>query len=161
MKKLLLCSGPRQSPYGQDGWFRVDSDAGSEPDLVATVPPIPDAVKAMGPWDMVALIHGIEHFEWWDAVELLKDINGILAPEGNLILEQPNLETCLGHLDDPAYLGGIYGDVTRKEPAMRHRFGYTPNLLGAFLTRAGFSQVHVERAVFHRPERDFRMVAVR
>ena len=40
----------------------------------------------MGPWDMIALIHGIEHFYSWEAPELLRQCWEILTPGGQLIL---------------------------------------------------------------------------
>lgn len=160
-KKLLLCAGPRFGPPGGEGWFRVDIDPRVEPDLVASVIPLPDQVREMAPWDKVCLIHGIEHFTEWDAFDLLCQVREILKPGGVLIMEQPNLEVCVQHLDNPVYYGGIYGDVRRREPGMRHLSGHTPKSLTAMVMRAGYSESLTREPLFHHPERDFRLVATR
>lgn len=161
MKKLLLCSGPRHAPYGLDGWFRVDGERGVMPDIVATLPPVPDDLRQMGPWDMIALIHGIEHFYSWDAFELIRGCFELLRPEGQLILEQPDLEKCMWYFDDPQYMKGIYGEQSYREPSLVHRYGWTPRTLTNMVRQAGFKETMIEKAIFHFPPRDFRLVAIR
>jgi predicted SAM-dependent methyltransferase len=143
-----------------DGWFRVDSNKAFEPDLVASVPPIPDAVRKAGPWEIIGLIHGIEHFYVWDAFELVKQCHSILEPNGQMILEQPNLEACMASFGSPESMLGIYGEQSYRDPALAHRYGYTPKTLTNMVLRAGFSRAVIEPAQFHRPERDFRLVAI-
>ena len=159
LKKLLLCSGGILSPYGQDGWFRVDGNPMYDPDLVATLPPIPDVLREMGPWDRIALIHGIEHFYRWNAVALVKQCREILVPGGQLILEQPNLATCIVRNDSEMELRGIYGETAFCDPAMIHRFGYTPESLTKMVRRTGFATTVIEEAHFYTKHLAFRLVA--
>lgn len=161
MKKLLLCCGPKKSPYGEDGWFRVDANPAVRPDLIADLPPIPDALRQVKPWDMIALIHGIEHFYIWDAFQLVRECYELLAPGGQLILEQPNLEKCIWYFDDPRFMKGIYGEQCHRDPSLVHKYGWTPQTLTNMVRDAGFQQTVIEPAVFHFKERDFRLVAIR
>ena len=161
MKKLLLCSGPTDSPYGNDGWFRVDGKEEFRPDFVSELPPIPKEVADMGPWDRIALIHGIEHFYVWDAFALVQQCLSLLSNEGELILEQPDLQKCCEYFDSPQSILGIYGYTGSCDPAMAHRFGYTPHMLTNLVKRAGFEEVRIERPLFHNIDRDFRLVAIK
>lgn len=153
VKKLLLCSGPHTAPYGDSDWFRVDQDPKCEPDLVATVHPLPNRLITMRPWDRVALIHGIEHFTPWDAASLLSEIRTILAPDSILILEQPDLLKCESNA------AWIFGDPSSKNPGMLHRWGYRPNDLSDLVLSCGFKRTVVKPALFHMPDRDFRLEA--
>jgi predicted SAM-dependent methyltransferase len=159
VKKLLLCSGPRQSPYGEDGWFRVDSNPVVRPDLLASVPPIPYELRERGPWDIIALIHGIEHFYRWEAPEVMRGCWELLSPGGQLILEQPNLEKCMDTSERSML--GLYGEQSYKEPTLVHRWAYTPDTLTELALQAGFAKTVIEPARFHFPPRDFRLVAIR
>ncbi len=151
MKKLLLCAGPRSAPYGQSDWFRVDSDPRVEPDLICSVPPMPVKVRAMAPFDRIALIHGIEHFYPWDAFQLLVECRDMLAKDGILILEQPDLSKCNSKAE------WIFGDPDHCNPDMLHKWGYIPATLSEMLMGAGFKRTLVKPALFHDPARDFRI----
>ena len=166
MKKLLLYSGPATAPYGNDQvdpWIRVDNDASVNPDVISYVPPIPSSLA--GPWDRIALIHGIEHCYPWDALALIADIHKILVPGGIAIFEQPNLTKCAEHASskDAARvrfgLQGLFGDPS--SVGMMHHWAYSPETLGALLRQHGFSRIAVKAALFHVPDRDFRIEATR
>lgn len=145
-----------------DGWFRVDSNSATRPDLIATVPPVPYILRDKGPWDIIALIHGIEHFYQWEAAELVRQCWEMLTPNGGqLILEQPNLEKCVQSYQSERGMMGIYGDQSWKEPGLAHRYGYTPQTLRTLTLEAGFTRTVLEPAQFHYPPRDFRLVAIR
>lgn len=161
MKKLLLCSGRREDPYGDSDWFRVDRNPRVEPDLIAGILPLPIRVINNRPWDRVALIHGIEHFYPWEAEALVREIVTILKPDGVLILEQPNLLKCVEMVTAGEHDGtvGLYGDPSHEDTGMMHRWCYTPQTLANLVLHCGFSKAVMKKALFHNEERDFRMEA--
>lgn len=169
MKKLLLCCGPTRPP----GYVRLDVNPEHKPDILAAIPPLPAEVHAHA-WDVVELIHGIEHFWLWDAVPLLKDIHKVLRPGGTLVLEQPNIEAAarvLLGLTPPQYKGTLesamwplYGDPAHRDVGYMHRWGYTPVTLPALLREvATWSSITVLPQVYHAyaKGRDFRVEAVK
>lgn len=168
MKKLLLCAGPTRPA----GYVRLDANPEHDPDILAALPPLP--AEARGPWDEIALIHGIEHFWRWDAGALLVDLHAALRPGGKLVLEQPNLEAAarvLLGLEAPQYKGllesamwPIYGDPAHRDPGYCHRWGYTPETLRDLLREvAPWSRIDVLPQQFHAYAlgRDFRVEATR
>lgn len=168
MRKLLLCCGPTHPA----GYVRLDANPEHEPDILATIPPLP--TEARGPWDEIALIHGVEHFWRWQAGELLSSCYDALRPGGVLVLEQPNIEAAarvLLGLETPTY-GGIlesamwplYGDPAHQDPGYCHRWGYTPETLSALLREtAPWSRIEVLPQRYHAyaAGRDFRVQATR
>ena len=168
MHNLLLCCGPTRPA----GFVRLDSNPKHEPDILASIPPLPPAAR--GPWDQVELIHGIEHFLMWRVDELLQEIHDVLKPGGVLILEQPNLEAAarvLLGLDPPQYRGvlesamwPIYGDPAHEDEGYLHRWGWTPTTLVSRLRDvAPWSSVSVLPQQYHAyaKGRDFRVEAVK
>lgn len=167
--KLLLMSGT----WHWSGWVSVDANANEHPDIVAIVPPLPAAIKSRR-WDQIMIIHGIEHLFYQDALLLTQECLACLAPNGELVLECPNLEYCcralLGLIKTPPEewdgqfsTGGIFGDPRPHDRFNMHLWGYTPVTLVALLVRAGFDPalVRVEAAQYHQPVRDFRVVGVK
>jgi SAM-dependent methyltransferase len=168
MRRLLLCCGPTRPA----GFVRLDSNPKHEPDILASIPPLP--AEARGPWDEVDLIHGIEHFLPWEAAPLLRGIYDVLKSGGVLVLEQPNLEAAarvLLGLDPPQYQGilesamwPIYGDPAHEDTGYLHRWGYTPETLSALLRSAApWRGIHLAEQRFHRYAlgRDFRIEALK
>ena len=168
MRKLLVCCGPTRPA----GFVRLDSNPKHEPDILATVPPLPP--DARGPWDEIDLIHGIEHFLPWEVRGLLVDLHAALKPRGVLVLEQPNLEAAarvLLGLDPPQCRGilesamwPIYGDPAHEDTGYLHRWGYTPATLTALLHEiAPWSRVVSLPQQFHTYAmgRDFRIEATK
>lgn len=168
MRKLLLCAGPTRPA----GYVRLDANPEHAPDILAALPPLP--AEARGPWDEIALIHGIEHFWLWDAVPLLRDCHAALRPGGTLVLEQPNIEAAarvLLGLEPPQYKGvlesamwPLYGDPAHRDTGYMHRWGYTPQTLTALLREvAPWQSVTVRPQQYHTYARgrDFRVEAVR
>lgn len=166
MNKLLLCAGPDKP----EGYVSLDANPENNPHIVATVPPLPTAVK-MFHWDLVELIHGIEHFHLWEAEQLLREIYECLAPEGVLVLEQPNIEfaaeVLLGRrapitpTPEGSDMWAFYGDPSHRNPLMGHHWGWTPTTLTKALRKAGFEKITVVPAHYHYRERDFRVEAVK
>ena len=149
------------------GWITCDADARRNPDVVATLPPVPDEFEGA---DVFRLIHVLEHFYKWEAVELLAEFHRLLKPGGRLVLELPNLESAIATLSGanskPVNQWGmwvLYGNPDGKNPWYGHKWGWTPDTLSAELRRAGFKSENIrsERPRFHVPARDFRLVALK
>jgi len=151
MNRLMLGSGANR----REGWVRLDANPVYQPDILATIPPLPRAVTRRQ-WNEIEWIHGIEHFYPWEAEELLPKLREVLAPGGRLVLEQPNFIHCC----EAQNLRWIFGDSTFRDPLYGHRWGYTPRSLCAALKAAGFRRVLTGPVRYHNfPERDFRMEA--
>ena len=121
-------------------------------------------------WSTIEMIHVIEHFFPWDALDVLRQVHQCLSPGGLLILEQPDISfaarvllglqtpipnTMPGQCD----MWALYGDPRSCNPLYCHRWGYTPQTLSERLVSAGFreSAIQVLPARHHLPARDFRI----
>jgi len=147
------------------GWKTIDADPRVKPDIVSTLPPIPE--EAYGA-EAFELIHVFEHFYKWEAEELLTGFREALIFGGELILELPNLDSAIATLSgangkpvDQWGMWVLYGDPRRKNELFGHHWAWTPATLEAALRLAGFTQVIRERPKHHVPDRDFRLVARR
>lgn len=169
MKKL--CREPvlrlriGQRGRGREGWLHLDSHPSA--DIVAMVPPLPAEVLERR-WQVIEAIHVWEHFYKWEAEQLAKSVYAILADDGKLIIECPNLEVaCRSFLgmykdSDTYHLHVFYGDPRHKDPSYGHRWGYTPESLRRQLIEHGgfqFNDIVIEPAQHHVADRDFRIVA--
>lgn len=166
--KLLLGSGT----WHWDGWVTVDADPENHPDVLTQFPPLPKVITERQ-WDIIMIIHAIEHVAPWKATELLKQCHDCLADKGVLVLEQPNIlyaaKVLLGIVSPPNGEPGqfdmwpLYGDPTSRNEWMLHRWGYHPDSLMRALIDAGFSgdSIALKAAQYHQPTRDFRLEAIR
>ena len=144
-------------------WVNVDAyERGRvSPDIIADVRDLGIFNDAEA--DVVMAIHVIEHFYRWEVAEVLKEWIRILRPGGLLILECPNIVKAalflLNGKPDQLSLWPFFGDPGHKDPAMCHRWGYTPSTLSALLSDAGLVNVRQEPAQFHMKDaRDMRSV---
>jgi hypothetical protein len=169
-KRLLLCSGPAIL----EGFKTLDVNPDYKTDYCAYLPPLPKEVIAVQ-WDEIYLIHGIEHFYYWEATELIRNIYEALVPGGFAVFEQPNIkiaaEVFLG-LREPmteqpeaSGINALYGDPSYGNPYMSHRWGWTPDSLRKALVDGGFqpSNVRIGNGL-SRPFagiRDFRIEATK
>jgi len=166
--RLLIGSGS----WHWDGWLSIDGDPDNHPDIVAMVPPLPDAVKAMR-FTTVLASHLIEHLTRNDALILLKECYAILVEGGTLELELPNLEYCcrvyLGYIDPPAGRSreqfgkqGIFG-LPEVDPLMGHKYGYNPDELTELVVEAGFNRDYVVLSAgkYHEPIRDYYLTVMK
>ncbi len=144
----------------RDGWVRLDANPRHRPDILATIPPLPVAVTCEE-WDEIEWIHGVTSLYPWEALEVLKEIRGVLAPGGRLALEQPDVMFAAKKLADGALyaLDWFFGDPVRAEPLHMNRWGYTPQLLTQTLEEAGFINIAVAQTKHHDNQRDFRIEA--
>lgn len=63
-KKYLVGSGRIR----RRGWLTIDADERVEPDIVSTLPPVPEECRGAAVFE---LIHVFEHFYKWEAEGLL------------------------------------------------------------------------------------------
>lgn len=171
MKKLQIGSGDRTSLLQSEGWTTIDPDV-EFADYRTAVPPLPVAVLSET-WDVIEMIHVIEHFYRDDALTILSSCYDILKADGVLILEMPNLEfaarVVLGEVPEnklarPLEFNGmyaIYGDQSRRNRYYQHLWGYTPETMRETLAGIGFSRISLLPAQYHWPHRDFRVEARR
>lgn len=119
----------------------------------------------------VIMIHVIEHIHFRHVEPLLKKIFKWLKPEGQLILEFPDVikvsRLILKYKNNPKQLTegkyglrGLYGGHKSLE-GQEHRWGWTFITINKLLEEVGFSKVVKERPIFHVPKRDTRVVAVK
>jgi len=160
--------------YGKHGYTTLDANPNIGAAIVATVPPFPKEVTDhVGKWEEVEMIHFLEHLYQWDAAELLREIRGVLAVGGRVVIELPDISfaaaVLMGAKDRiPGTAAGqcdmwpIYGDPSERNPLYGHRWGYTPQTLREALETAGFKPEGISQkpAQYHVPGRDFRMEAV-
>lgn len=144
--RLLLCAGNMR----RDGWKTLDAVDGA--DFIATIPPLPDAVKAEQ-WNEIEWIHGITSLYPWDAETVLKELRQVLAPGAKLILEQPDFRKALQRVE------WLFGDPDSRNPLHMNKWGWSPWTLSAAVHAAGFNNSRILPAIHHIPARDFRIEA--
>lgn len=160
--KLNLGCGHKILP----GYVNVDFQnnwAKRKPDVECDIRKLPyeDGVA-----DEVLAVHVIEHFYLWEVPDILKEWHRVLKPGGKLILECPCLNKVLFFLSQKELvmshtLFALYGDPQYGDPAMVHKWCYSREHLSDWVKAAGFKDVAVEQAQFHKPERDMRVVGVK
>ena len=160
------------------GWINVDnydyeagdtSRSGAHYDVkmdIRALDAAPDSV------DRILLVHVLEHFVRWDALDLLNQFHRLLKPDGLLIMEHPDLDGCIkmylenkASIDTP--LGPLnqgftqfYGNQWDKLDYETHRYVWTKNEMGQELNRIGFELLALDnQAQFHVPGRDMRVIA--
>lgn len=150
MNRLMLGSGI----FKREGWKTLDCNPVHAADFVASIPPLPDDVKAVE-WDEIEWIHGITSLYPWDAKAVLAEILAVLKPGGRLVLEQPDFIKARERVE------WLFGDATLNLAPIMNRWSYWPESLKIELRRTGFSGIEILPAQHHVPERDFRVEAWR
>lgn len=139
------------------GYETLDANEANGPDYLASIPPLPEAVRAQR-WQVVEWIHGITSVYPWDAVIVLEQVRECLAPDGVLVLEQPNALEAARYV----YIGDVrhlFGDPSFRNPLHMNRWAYTPDTLTDLVLSVGFGDVRILPARSHVPARDFRIEA--
>lgn len=113
--------------------------------------------------DEILANHVIEHLYLWDLEPTLNSWRMILKPGGKLIIEAPDLDKILANFasgtpDLYATIFGLYGEQNGN-PAMIHKWCYTPVTMTYYLEKAGYVDIISMAPHFHRPDRDFRTEA--
>lgn len=144
-------------------WINVDQAPrnGKQPDFEADIRDL--SMFENNYADAVMAVHVIEHFYQWEVQGVLKEWQRVLRPGGLIILECPDIIKAARHLlnsrPENLTLWPLYGDPGHKDPAMCHRWGYTPETLKQTLLDAGFINIEDEDAQYHMgPVRDMRLV---
>lgn len=140
----------------REGWVTLDANPAHHPDIVAIIPPLPPEVTGQQ-WDEIEMVHGITSFYPWDANQLLREIRGVLAPGGKLVLEQPDFEV----VKQSGHVSWIFGDPLLKDPLHMNKWAYVPASLVSALIEAGFGYCEILPAQHHVSSRDFRVEAHR
>lgn len=136
----------------RDGWKTLDAKPWH--DFVATIPPLPAAVKKVE-WDEIEWVYGISSMYLWDAEAVVADLFSVLKPGGKLVLEQPDFLKARERAE------WVFGDASHHDPLIMNRSGWTPDSLTHLLAENGFARVEVLPAQHHLPGRDFRVEAYR
>jgi predicted SAM-dependent methyltransferase len=153
--KLMLCAGATR----RQGWMTLDVGAPFRADYQIKIPPLPESVKQIE-WEEIELIHGITSFYPWEAKFLLQEIYAVLAPNGKLVLEQPDLHYVTDAIASGAgSVEWLFGDPQFQNPWHMNKWAYSPQTLTALLESVGFKHVARLQAQHHNPIRDFRMEA--
>lgn len=106
------------------------------------------------------MVHALEHLHLWDARTLLKSLCEMLSSDGKLILELPDIQYAVnvlaGVTKAPSShyrftMWPLYGDPSHRDPSYSHKWGYTPESLGAELNLAGFSRWEFKAPEHHNP----------
>jgi predicted SAM-dependent methyltransferase len=164
--RLNVCCGRKILPDYMNIDIVPTGDA--KPDILcnALSVPLPDGCA-----DEVMCIHGFEHFYRWEVDQLAEEWKRLLKSGGILVLELPNLVKCcanivsgykkVGKHPDQFGMWGLFGDPRTSNPHMIHRWGWSPETLGDFLSEHGFVEIREEVTQWHlggRANRDMRIV---
>ena len=93
-----------------------------------------------GGFDVVVLSHVLEHLE--EPVNLLRSLQALLAPQGKLIIEVPNVRSARARLSVPA-LSRWCGFDERHRAFPIHLWYFTPSTLARLLQHSGFQPLVV------------------
>jgi hypothetical protein len=155
MNKLMLFSGAEK----REGWMTLDVNPEYRADIIANVYPLPVEVLN-NIWDEIEWIHGINCMTPWSGMLTLESIRHAMAPDGILILEQPDMRKVVTkYAQDESLMRWIFGDPSGGEDLGMARWGYTPESLTDLVKSVGFTRIKIEKALHHLVERDFRLEA--
>jgi SAM-dependent methyltransferase len=143
---------------------RVDIDAESEPDVVASIADM-SAVFPAGTFDAVWCSHVLEHLFAHEVPLAVAEFRRVLRPDGFALITSPDLETVVamvldGGLDRVAYMSpsgpitahdmlfGHSASLAEGRWSMAHNTGFTCASLGNILIGAGFAEVVAKRQRF-------------
>ena len=94
--------------------------------------------------DLIYASHIIEHFDFHEGNNVLKEWYRVLKKGGKLIIETPDfLNSCKRFVNDPAFRIQLYGHFfsTPWEPGQTHKFLFTEEQLACNLGWAGFKNM--------------------
>lgn len=140
LKKLHLACG---TDY-LEGYENVDlyPQEGAKVDASYDVTTIPYPDNSI---DEIRALHIIEHFDWFQIHNVLREWHRVLKPGGRLVLETPDfLESCkLFTVCDEPTRWLLYGHffATPWVPGQTHKFLFTEYQLAVTLGNIGFKNV--------------------
>ena len=169
----LGCGGQRLADWiNIDNYDYVEGDtsrSGAAYDLKMDIRDLDAAPESV---DKILLIHVLEHFVRWEALDMLGQFYGLLKPGGQLIMEHPDLDACIDFylncrktIDTP--LGNLnigftqfYGNQWDRLEYETHRYVWTKGEMLQVLRDIGYEVMVLDnKAVFHVPGRDMRVIA--
>lgn len=124
----------------------------------------------------ILLVHVMEHFVRWEAVEMLQHYFCKLRSGGLLMIEQPDLDACIQwylkgkeapHIDTPLGRRNMgftqfYGNQWDRLDYETHRYVWTQPELREVLEGIGYRVLKMDNeARFHQPGRDMFVIAAR
>lgn len=119
--------------------------------------------------DEIHAYHIIEHLYRTEVVNVLKEWKRVLKTGGYLCMEQPDVMKCaanmlLGYVRKEEQLVnqlgilGFFGDGSKDQPFMGHKWGWFPESLTQVMQKAGFIDIINPSAKTHMKDvRDFRL----
>lgn len=163
-----------------EGWINIDnfdyvegdnSRSGSNYDIKMDIRHLDVSDNLV---DKILLVHVLEHFVRWQAIENLEHYFNKLKPGGLLIIEQPDLDRCIAwyqkgkdapHINTPVgplNMGftQLYGNQWDKLDYETHRYVWTKNEMQTVLNQIGYKVLQLNNeAKFHQPDRDMFVIA--
>lgn len=163
-----------------EGWINIDnydyeagdtSRSGAAYDLKMDITSL-DAQP--GSVSRILMVHVLEHFVRWQAIDMLVHYHDLLKPGGMLFMEHPDLDACIHFylerkdaIDTP--LGRLnlgftqfYGNQWDRLDYETHRYVWTKGEMRQVLEEIGYKIIALDnKAQFHVPERDMRVIAVK
>lgn len=147
-------------PSGEWQELRLDIDPGVAPDIVASITDM--SAVPTGSVQAVWSAHNLEHLFPHEVPLALAEFHRVLAPGGFALVTMPDLQQVAalvaeGKLEDAAYMSAmgpisaidmLYGhraSIASGNHFMGHRGGFVATSLAAYLERAGFQAVRVQR----------------
>lgn len=165
MKRLLhVGCGPKRKDATTPGFagpdweeVRLDIDPTVEPDIVASITDMRDAVPAAS-FDALFSSHNIEHLYAHEVPQALAEFRRVLRPEGFAVITCPDLQAVAREIAEDRLAVPVgqsaSGPITPLDmvfgwrPAlaagnhfMAHRCGFTFTYLASLLRQAGFASV--------------------
>ena len=143
------------------GYQNIDVDG--TPDLVCDITALPHAPETI---EEILAVHVFEHLFPWKSEAILKHWYEKLKPGGKLILEMPDLKKVLEFfkLENPPpshTMFALYGGEKSERAEDTHKWCWSFAQLEPLLKTVGFTEVVEKPAVYHVPERDFRVEATK
>ena len=166
--KLHLGCGKRP----MEGYINVDLDERKNVDYQYVKSDVSSLPFDSDSCDEILAIHVIEHIWLWDLKATLEEWCRVLKPGGKVIIECPDIYKAARILIEGiessekdrinAAMRAFYGDQKDRDIQGRHKWGWTPKMLGYALELAGFKEVRQEPAQYHFKDiRDMRLTATK
>lgn len=126
---------------------------------------------APGSVDRILMIHVLEHFVRWEALDMLAAFYELLRPGAQLIMEHPDLDNCIRfYLEEKGEIAPLgkrnlgftqfYDNQRDRLDYETHRYVWTKPEMRQVLEDIGFEVPVLDNKVqFHVPERDMRVIA--
>ena len=116
--------------------------------------------------DEIHAIHFVEHIPRMELENMLIDWHRVLKRGGKVVIEVPSMNKIAklivnGEKNIRLTMLGIFGDPRDPKPGMMHQWAYTKEELTESLMQCGFDKVDVMEPVFHHPQRDMRLEAIK